>query len=126
MTTFRGISAGELTAMRAVAEQAMTATCTIQTFTNTPDGMGGFSQSWANTYTSVVCRLAARNVAGSDQLEGDQFKAVTSWVLTVPYDQVVTVQNRVVIGGDTFEVESLQDDHDYRTARRLYLRRVDG
>lgn len=119
------LSTQELAKLRAAAEDYLPDTCTIQTVTRTSDGMGGWSESWANTYTSVACRLAPVRSSQGQRMEGEQLAAVSRWVLTLHHDQVIGEQDRVVHGGETYEVAHMEDTHSNRTAKRVYLRRLD-
>jgi head-tail adaptor len=124
MTTGIPLSGAELTWMRdEVEELIMTDTCTIQTVSRASDGMGGFTETWANTYQNVPCRLSPQG--GSGRVQGDQFTVVTGWVLDVAYDQAIAAGNRVVLGGDTFDVLEVRDDHTDRILRRAAIKRLD-
>ena len=54
-----------------------------------------------------------------------EVQAITRWVLTVAHNQAISEQDRVVHGGETYEVARVDDTHSNRTARRAYLVRVD-
>jgi head-tail adaptor len=118
------LNASELTAMRSLAETMLPSTCTIQTPTRTSDGMGGFTNSWANTYTLVPCKLSAG--PGPTAQYGGQFQVHSEWMLSVAFDQAIAGGNRAVVNSDTFEVVRVQDDHDFRILRRAELKRVDA
>lgn len=101
--------------------------CTIQTYTDAADGQGGMTRTWASTYTYVPCRIAPSSSGGRAQESvGLQYQAVTGWTLTVRYDQTIAAGDRVILGGDTFEVMSVEDDRTDRVCRRAYMRRSDG
>lgn len=118
------LSADELAGMRDDAETLLlTQTCTIQTVSRASDGMGGFTETWNNTHTNVPCRLSPQG--GSGRVQGDQFTVVTGWVLDVAYDQAIAAGNRVVLGGDTFDVLEVRDDHTDRIVRRAAIKRLD-
>ena len=119
------LSTLELAQLRADAEDYLPDTCTIQTATNTRTSEGGFTTTWANTYTSVACRLAPMTQSGVETVEGGAVTAISRWVLTLHHDQTVSEAMRVVCNGDTFEVEHLEDVHSNRTARRVYMRKAD-
>jgi hypothetical protein len=118
------LNASELTSMRDLAETMLPSTCSIQTLTRTSDGMGGFTNSWANTYTSIPCKLSAG--PGPTAEYGAQFQVHSEWTLSVAFDQAIVGGNRVVLNSDTFEVVRVKDDHDFRILRRAELKRVDA
>ena len=119
------LSASELSQLRSDASDYLPDTCTIQTVAQTSDGMGGWTEAWSNTYTSVACRLAPEQTAQTEGLEGEQMAAVTRWVLTVAYDQAIDETMRVVHDSETYEVARLDDTHSNRTAKRAHLARLD-
>ena len=120
-----GLSALELAQMQADQADYWPDTCTIQVPSTTRTTDGGFTTSYANTYTSVSCRVAPRTSQQVELLEGEQVSTVSRWVLTVAYNQALAEDYRVVHDGETYEIEHLEDTHSNRTARRAYLRRLD-
>lgn len=119
------LSTSELAQLRADAEDYLPDTCTLQTVTRTADSIGGWSESWADTYTGVACRIAPQRMSRAEALLGGQLAAVTGWILTLHHDQAIDETMRVVHGGETYEVVQLEDTHSNRTAKRVQLRRVD-
>jgi head-tail adaptor len=119
------LSTLELARLRSEASDYMPDTCTLQTLTRASDGQGGWTETWANTYTSVSCRLAPVRAAQSEQIEGGQLAAMSPWILTVAHDQAIDETMRVVHASETFEIAHLEDTHSNRTAKRVYLRRLD-
>jgi hypothetical protein len=118
------ITAQELTDMRVVSDDFLPDTCTIQTKTETVDAQGGVSLSWANTYTSVACRLDPAAAGGSEVVTNLALEARSLWTLNIPYNQAIGVENRVVHGGVTYEVKGVIDTNSYVTIRRATLVRV--
>jgi len=119
------LSALELAQLRVDAQDYLPDTCTIQTATTARTTIAGYTETFANTYTSVACRLAPLRTDTGEQLEGDQLAAMTRWILTVAHDQAVAEGNRVVHDSETYEVAHCEDTHSNRTAKRVYLRRLD-
>jgi len=119
------LSTNEIAQLRAEASSYLPDTCTLQVSTKTIDTIGGWSTAWANTYTSVACRLAPVVAQKAEAVVGSELAAVTSWVLTVAHNQALDETMRVVHGSDTYEIAQLQDTHSNRTAKRAFLRRVD-
>ena len=119
------LSTLELSQLRADQADYWPDTCTIQTVSYASDGMGGQTETWANTHTSVNCRLMPQRSARGEQAQGDQVQAETSWVLTVAQDQTIDETMRVVHSSETYEIVSLADTHSWKTAKRAFLRRLD-
>lgn len=123
--TVDAIGALELESLRNAQESILTDTCTIQTVSQSSDGLGGFTDTWANTYTLVPCKLAPLGAGSGREDEGAAFVVGAGWVLRLHWDQAISSGNRVVLGGDTYEILSVEDDHTIRTARRARLKRID-
>lgn len=117
------LSAKELTDMRTIADDFFPGTCTIQTKTTTTGGMGGISESYANTYTGVACRLDPGG-GGDEAVVNFALEGKSTWMLNIPYDQAIAIEDRVVHSGETYEVVGVVDTHSYSTIRRAVLVRV--
>ena len=119
-----GLSTLELSQLRADADAYMPDTCIIYDLTMTIDAIGGQSESWAAAAT-VDCRLAPQTAGLGEVINAAQIVSVTNWVLTIAYDQAIDATQRVAVNSDTYQVERVEDQHSNRTARRVYLRRLD-
>lgn len=115
----------EITDMRAIADNFFPDVCTIQVRTETADALGGVSVSYANTYTGVACRLDPQIIGATEGIENMTTEAESWWMLNIPYDQAISVEDRVVHDGKTYEVQQAMDTNSYRTIRRARLIRVD-
>lgn len=120
------LSAKELSDMRTIADDFFPDTCTIQTKTTSTGGMGGISESYANTYTGVACRLdpGGARVSGSEAIVNFALEGKSTWMLNIPYDQAIAIEDRVVHSGETYEVVGVVDTQSYSTIRRAILVRV--
>lgn len=118
-----GLTSSELTKMRSIADDFLPDTCTIQTLTDGVDALGGISKVFTSTYTGVACRLDPQGF-GNEGVPNAALEAVSSWVLNIPYNQAIAVNNRVVHGSKTYEVTSVVDTNSYVTIRRALLKRV--
>ena len=117
------LSTYELAQTRLDTEDYLPDTCTIQTRSNAPDGMGGQTVTWANTYTSVPCRVWQKT--GRESAVGDQPTAVTRWVINLHWDQAIDNTMRVVHGGFTYEVNDLNNDGTGLLQRRAWMTRLE-
>lgn len=113
------LPSAEMVELRNQAEAAFDTTCTIQTYTET-NTKGSVVKAWANTYTAVDCRLAALK-RGKEYAMGQGLVSVAQYVLTLASGQAIDPKDRVIVGGDTYDVLHVEDDQSYRTARRAYL-----
>lgn len=95
------------TALRALANRWLIETCTIRRAA-TSRTSGGTSATWADLATNVPCSV--QPFGGASEAEGQRggIAATSSWRIRVPYGQDVTASDRIVVGGRTFEVESVE------------------
>lgn len=104
------LSARDLTAMRAECALVLDQTATIQRNTPVSDGRGGFTESWGTAGT-VACHVLPRQ--GQTTLEGDRPVSVTLWEILLPVGTNVTARDRLVIGGETYEISDLDTGGSY-------------
>jgi len=119
------LSALELSQIRSDADDYLPDTCTLQTVARTADAYGGWSEVWANTHTSVDCRLAIMPMSRPEMIDGAELSSTTRWLLAVPYNQAITAEMRCVHDGVTYEIEAVEDQQSHRPSRHAYLRRAD-
>ena len=116
------LSTLELTQLRAEAEDYLPDTCTLQTVTRTSDGMGSWTETYSNTYTSIPCRVWQQT--GGERDVAGRMSEVTRWVLNVPYDQTIDATMRVVHDGKTYQVNDINDTGSEHLQRRARLTRI--
>lgn len=116
------LTAAELADMRAIATDFFPDVCVIQTLTNTVDSTGSPTQSFADTYTGVACRLDP--AAGNEIVRNLALEGESTWWLNIPYNQAIDITYRVTHGGDTYDIKYVVDTQSYSTIRRALLVRV--
>lgn len=117
------ISAAELAAMRAVADDYFPDLCTIQTPTQGVDSTGSPIETFADTYSNVACRLDPTG-AGNETVMNLALQGQSTWWLNIAYDQLIDETYRVVHGGVLYHVKSVWAAQSYATIRRALLVRV--
>lgn len=118
------LTANELADMRLVSDDFFPDTCTIQTKTAAVDALGGLNPTYANTYTSVKCRVDP--VGMQDELIANlRIEAEQVFWLNIPYDQAITVEDRVIHNSTTYEVRYVWLNQSYATIRRAIITKVD-
>lgn len=117
------LAATDLAAMKAAQASALPLTCIISRRALSPDGAGGYTESWSNLATNVACRLAPLGTP-SEVVVAERFAGRQQWQLTLPTGQDITHEDRVVIGGVTYEVVGLNSAGAWETARRAILVRA--
>lgn len=98
------LTADELADMRETVNESLPDTCTIQSKTTSSDGMGGFTETWANTYTGVPCRVKADNLNPKELVENDTIKGKQTYTITLAHNQTVNSTQRIVWNTQTFEI----------------------
>lgn len=119
------ISDAQLARMR--AQIPLPDTAVISAMTAVSDGAGGWTETWATvTGGTVACRLdpIRSSSSGIVTVPGRE-GLIVQYQLTTEYDAPLAVNRRVTIGGDTYEVVQLADDHSWNVSRRALLSRID-
>jgi head-tail adaptor len=116
------ITAGQLSFMRSQVLETMPDVGTILTLTNTSDGQGGYTQSWAGT-VPTDCRIDF--ISGSEQQAGGGYSPYTKTKLTLPYNTTITPANRFSVLGNTYNVVSaFVGDRSWNITVRCELEKV--
>ena len=108
------ITSAELASMQTTQALTLTETATVSRKSSTSDGMGGYADTWATAITTT-CRISPAGnkdiaILGGHLMEGAVFK------VTLPALTAVTVADRIVVGGRSFEVLAISA-HTVETAR---------
>lgn len=112
-----------LASLRALSNQFLPDTLTIQRGTETSGG-DGTSVSWSDLATGVACRVSPLASSASESLGADQsLQAVAQWTIWVSQGQDVTVKDRIVYGSRTFEVARV-GARSYEVVRELICREI--
>jgi len=124
-----GLTAAELTDIRADVEDLLPSTCEIQELTTANNAIGEAVKSYATRSgaSAIACRLDPMIPPGGWETLGgfmDLTKYVGKWILTLPYDTVITLNDRVIINSNTFEVDHLDDDKSWKASVRCTLEKV--
>lgn len=76
----------------------------VQTLTETADGFGGFTRSWADTIT-VAAMIKPLN--GFERAQGRQLEAAASHKITIRYRTGLSTKQRISYGGRYFDIASI-------------------
>lgn len=109
--------------LRSLSNQFLPDVCAIQRYTETATG-DGTSQTWSDLATGVSCRVSPLASGASEALGADaSLRAVAQWTIWLPAGTDVTVRDRVVYQGRTFEVARV-GARSYEVSRELICREV--
>lgn len=93
-----------LAGLRDLATAFRPDTCVIKRYTETTSG-DGTSESWSDLATGVTCRVSRVGNAGNEALGASgAIQAVGQRRIKLPAGQDVTVKDRIVTAGITYEV----------------------
>lgn len=110
------LSEADISRMRTVAETALPGTAVIQTESFTDDGGGGGTVAWTAAGT-VSCRIAP--LSGSEREIADRVAEDATAMLTLPAETAITESDRVITGGETFNVLYVHDRGTWEITRRV-------
>ena len=115
------LSSAELNDMRDHAEATLPTTCEIDYVTRTADGMGGFTQSWTARGTAIACRLTPARLGSHSDITADTLLEGQTWTLSVPYDQTVAVDDKVIVNSSTYRVSQVNTGESEILVKRAYV-----
>lgn len=110
----------ELIWMRDEVEKTLPDTCNILSLSATPDGQGGFTETWGTATASVACRVDAVITSNSDTVVGEGERVYTRLIVTVPHDTTITEENRIEANGYTLDVDSVDNPKSAQACQRVY------
>lgn len=111
-------SDADLTFMRDTQELAMPGTAVIQGTVSASDGQGGYYESYAGVGTVPARLYPVNRRSYHEGVGGAQVISETAWHITMPWDTVVDARNRISMEGRTWEIVSVNNDENWRTAIR--------
>ena len=116
------LQTSDLTYARVESQKAMPDNVTIQRKTLVSDQQGGFTESWSNVYQNIPGRVSVAD--GSESIAAGRQDVQISATLTVAYDQSIEQSDRVLHGGEAYEVQSVDSGKTWALARRCQMRRL--
>ncbi len=100
-------------------------TATIQRATESVDGYGNVSLAWV-TVDTASCRIDPFKQRDSEGIVALREANKAWYQLTLEYDANIAMGDRLVIGGDIYELVSVHDDHSLRITRRGIVAKIQG
>ncbi len=77
---------------------------TIQRLTKTPDGVGGYTQSWA---TLLTTRAYMTVTGGTEQFSQDRLNAVQRQRAYIRYNSAIKAKDRLSFNGQQFQIRNV-------------------
>ena len=112
----------DLDYMRVEAVRAMPDNVTVQRKTLVSDKQGGFTEGWSDVYQNIQGRVSV--TGGAESLAAGRQDVRIDATLTVAYDQSIEQSDKVVHGGETYEIVSVDSGKTWALARRCQMRRL--
>jgi hypothetical protein len=119
------LSPSELAQLRSDLTDLLPDTCRIERATITKSGAYDV-ETWGTAVASVACRVDPDNLRQNEDIVGEREAGITRYIVTVPYNTDVQDGDRLVHGGNTYEITMLHDNHSARMARRLRVSQIRG
>jgi SPP1 family predicted phage head-tail adaptor len=111
------LTAGDIAGMRATADTALPDVATVQRATTVSDGGGGTTTSWADVAT-VACRIAPAG-GGEGATAGERVVDESTHVISLPAEADVTELDRLIVGGQTYDVTLVRTWEEWEFSRRV-------
>jgi len=119
------LTSDQLARMRADLLKLLPGTAIIQAATAAPDGGGGFSESWTPVISGTVpCRVDRLNMTSQIETAGKAEGIIISYAVTLPYDAPAVPGNRLIIGGQTYDIRRIADEVSWPISRLCIVARV--
>ena len=113
-----------LTAMRDAIETMLPDTCNILSVTLTPDGMGGNTETWGTASSGVACRVDLITNDTYELVKGAALQSYPRYMLSVPYDTTLAVENRIEHNSITYAVVKVNTSQSWKAVGRAVLELV--
>ncbi len=118
------ISSRDLAAMRAQATASFAGTAVLERKTETPDGQGGHTTSWA-PYGTVACQInPVKRTGTGENITAEQLRAESQRYGVFPALTDITPADRVLFTGAYYEVASVDEPRSMEIVRKTILTRT--
>ena len=117
------LSNAELSQIREAIDDTLVDTCDILSVTQASDGAGGITDTWGTAYASVSCRLDFPN-PGKESVASASYVPFKTGMVSMPYDQTVTTANRLLIGGETYDIKGVNTNQSWIGVKRVAVEAV--
>ena len=111
------LTANDLTAMREAVAGLFPDTCNLLTLTYTRDGYGGQVETWGTISVNIPCRLDI--LSGSKAVAAGVLAFFNTYVFSMPYDTVIDALMRVEHNGNTYSINSINEDVSWSIVKRV-------
>ena len=112
----------DLAYLRTESQNAMPDNITIQRKALVSDQQGGFTESWAAVYQDIRGRVSV--TGGSESVSAGRQDAQINATLTLAYAQSIEQSDRVLHGGRTYEIVSVDAGKTWALAQRCQMRQL--
>lgn len=119
------LSANDLADMRATQADARPDTCTISRPSRTYTGPGTADPTYSDLATGVAVRISLRREQPVETGIAAAVQGRIWWQASLPYDQAIDRDDRVVISGTTYEVIGILSAGSWMTDKMVALVQVD-
>lgn len=119
------ISDAALAKMRALVNEMLPDSGVIEAVSLTPDAAGGNAETWTPVSGGTVAiRLDPVNSRNTNRIEFSAETMLESYQVTLPHDAPIVAHNRLVSGGNTYQIVQLDNGHSWNVSRRAVAVRI--
>lgn len=119
------LTTGELALLRQDSTQSLPQTLTVLRLTSLSDARGGMGQVYEVAHTNMPCRAAPGSTRTEAERElADRLGIISPWMVTVPWDADVLMDDRLVVEGMTLEVTFIDTQRADLIAKRILGKQV--
>lgn len=119
----QGLSANELSQIRADIAGLLPDTCDILAVTRTSDGAGSWTEVWGTATADVPCRLDFRSY-GKEAMNAAALIPFKGGIISMEYDETITTANRVLLNSVTYNITGVNDNQSWIGVKRVSVERV--
>lgn len=114
----------QITRMRATAEAELIDSATVQRSTKVSNGQGGTTSTYAQVGSAFACLLSPIKRQNDDEEVADRNAKFVRRVLTYPTSTTLTLTDRIVCQGSTWDVVKLMEPRSINVVNRAELVRI--
>lgn len=111
-------TAGELDQLAELQEESFIAACDIVRDTRASNGAGGFVLTPVTVGDDVPCRVSPMSLTRAEAITGRKFTDTLPWQIALPKGTDVRNQDRLTVGGVTYEVLTIWGPGTYQTVTK--------
>ena len=116
------IPSAAIAQIRRLKRRTLIERCDIQRETDVETALG-HERQWVDVAADIPCRLIRASRGMTGLVEGQEIQT-EQYRLILPYDTVLTVNNRVIVDGVSYDVQDVRDNLTQNTDVQVTVVRI--